>query len=204
MVGVDDLDRLVVEDVGRGHDATTVALDADRARLLGVVLDHESFDVQHEIGDILDHAGDRGELVLHALDLDLGDGASLQARQEDAPQAVADGVAESAFEWLDVELALRIGQLLAVTYHPAGKFEATPTDAHRSLQWVAGGRVEPSKGSGSRGGAGVGKPAARPHPADDRQPIRPARDEESSWAFYDNALRVSNSTIKRAGTGNEI
>ena len=71
--------------------------------------------------------------MLDPLDLDLGDGAALQARQEDPPQAVADGVAEAAFERFDVELAVRVGQGFPVADDPAGQFEATPTDAHRYL-----------------------------------------------------------------------
>jgi hypothetical protein len=70
--------------------------------------------------------------VLDALDLDLGDGAALQAGQEDAPQAVADGVAEATLERLDVELAVRVGQLLAGADDPTGEFETTPTDAPRA------------------------------------------------------------------------
>ena len=58
VVRVDDLDRLVVEDVGGGDDAPTVAVDPDRPVLLRVVLDDQSFEVQHQVGDVLDHAGD--------------------------------------------------------------------------------------------------------------------------------------------------
>jgi hypothetical protein len=71
--------------------------------------------------------------VLDALDLDLGDGAALQARQEDAPEAVTDRVAEAAFERLDMELAVGVGQFLTVADDPARQFETTPTDAHHSL-----------------------------------------------------------------------
>ena len=130
VVGVDDLDRFVVQDVGGRDDAAAIAVDPDRPGVLGVVLDHQELDVEHEIGDVVDHAGDRRELVLHALDLDLGDRAALQAGEQDPPQAVAHGVAEAAFERLDVELAEGVGQGLAVADDPAGQFEATPTDTH--------------------------------------------------------------------------
>ena len=60
-------------------------------------------------------------------------GAALQAGEQDPPQAVADGVAEAAFERLDVELAEGVGQGFAVADDPAGQFEATPTDAHESI-----------------------------------------------------------------------
>jgi hypothetical protein len=70
--------------------------------------------------------------VIDPPDLDPGDGTPLQAREEDAPEAVADGVSETAFERLDVKLAVRVGQFLTDGDDPAGKFEATPSDAHRA------------------------------------------------------------------------
>ena len=60
-------------------------------------------------------------------------GAALQAREQNPPQAVADGVAEAALERLDVELAEGVGQGLAAADDPAGQFEATPTNTHRNL-----------------------------------------------------------------------
>ena len=108
MVRVDDLDGLVVEDIGGGDDAAAVAVDPDGPWCSEWFLTTRQLDVQNEVGDIVDHAGDRRELVLDPLDLDLGDGAALQAGQQDAPQAVAHGMAEAAFERLDVELAVRV------------------------------------------------------------------------------------------------
>ena len=57
---------------------------------LAVVLHHQRFDVEHDVGDVFDDAGDRGELVLGAVDLDLRDGAAFQAGKQHAAQAVAD------------------------------------------------------------------------------------------------------------------
>ena len=42
VLGIDDLDRLVVEDVGGRDDAAAVAVDPDRPRVLGVVLDDQA------------------------------------------------------------------------------------------------------------------------------------------------------------------
>ena len=50
------------------------------------------------------------DLVLHALDLDPGDGAAFEAGEQDAAQAVADGHAEAALERLGDELAVGVGQ----------------------------------------------------------------------------------------------
>ena len=90
--------------------AALVAVDADGARLLAGVLDHQALDVEDDVGDVLDDAGDGGDLVLHALDLDAGDGTAFQAGQQDAAQAVADGHAEAALERLGDELAVGVGQ----------------------------------------------------------------------------------------------
>ena len=133
MVGIDDLDRLVVQDVGGRDDPPAIAIDPDRPRRFGVVLDHQQLDVQDQVGDVVDHAGNRGKLVLDAQDLDLGDRAPLEAGEENPPQAVADGVAEPAFERFDVKLAERVGQRLAVADDPAGQFEASPTNTHDYL-----------------------------------------------------------------------
>jgi hypothetical protein len=46
-----------------------------------------------------------GELVSDALDLDRGNGGTLQRGQQHAPQAVAEGVSEAAIERLDDERA---------------------------------------------------------------------------------------------------
>ena len=49
-----------------------------RGSLAGV-LDHQAFDVEDDVGHVLDHARYRGDLVLHALDIDAGNGATFQA-----------------------------------------------------------------------------------------------------------------------------
>ena len=50
--------------------------------------------------------GQRGELVLRAVNLDLRDGAAFEAGQQNAAQAVADRHAEAALERLGDELAV--------------------------------------------------------------------------------------------------
>src|SRR5262249_32591568 len=130
VLGVDDLDRFVGGDVGGRHHAAVVAVDADGLGLVAGVLDHQALDVEDDVGDVLDDAGDGGDLVLHALDLDARDGAALQAGQEDPAQAVADGDAEAALERLDGKLAVGVRQGVAVAGYAVGQFQATPLDTH--------------------------------------------------------------------------
>ncbi len=110
---------------------TTPALCRSMRIVLGLiagVLDDQALDVQDDVGDVLDHAGDGGDLVLHALDLDARDGTALQAGEQDAPQAVADGDAEAALERLGVELAVGVGQRFAVADTTVGQLQATPLE----------------------------------------------------------------------------
>ena len=58
-------------------------------------------------------------------------GAAFQARQQDAPQAVADGHAEAAFERLDVELRRRCRSVSPRSaVDPARQLQATPANSH--------------------------------------------------------------------------
>jgi hypothetical protein len=63
-------------------------------------LDGDFLDVQDDVGDVLAHAGDRGELVQHAVDLDGGHGRATQRREKHAAQRVAERQAEAALERL--------------------------------------------------------------------------------------------------------
>src|SRR5262249_23675028 len=84
----------------------------------------------NDIGHILDHTGDGRDFVLYALDLDLGDGAALQAGQEDAPQAVADGDAKAAFERLGIELSVCVRQGRPIGDHAAWQLQSAPPNSH--------------------------------------------------------------------------
>ena len=131
VLGVDDLHRFVGDDVGGRDDAFFVPVDLDGLGQFAGVLDHQALDVEDDVGDILDDAGNGGDFVLHPLDLDTSDGTPFQAGDEDAPQTVADGHAEAAFERLGMELAIGIGQGLAFAGQPVGQFQPTPFDTHR-------------------------------------------------------------------------
>jgi hypothetical protein len=55
-----------------------------------VVLDDQRLDVEHDVGEVLEDALDRGELVLGVVDFDLRDRTALEAGEQNAAQAVAD------------------------------------------------------------------------------------------------------------------
>ena len=56
--------------------------------------------VEHDVGDVLAHARNRGEFVQNALDLDRGHRRTLQRRQQHAAKRVAERQSEAALERL--------------------------------------------------------------------------------------------------------
>ena len=137
MVLVDDIDIGIGLDIGAGDHARRVFLDGDDARRLAMILDDQRLDVEDDVGHVFEHAGNGGEFVLGAADLDLRDRAAFQAGQEHAPQAVADGHAEAALEGLGHKLAVCARQGGGVNIDDAGKLETAPTNVHRfSPCWV--------------------------------------------------------------------
>ena len=94
---------------------------------LAVHAEGDFLDVEHDVGDVLAHAGDRREFVQHAVDLHRRHRRALQRRQQHAAQRIAERQAEAALERLgdhggeatrvaaggDLEL-VRLDQLLPV------------------------------------------------------------------------------------------
>ena len=95
-------------------------LDAQRLRLGGVHAEQDFLEVQDDVGDVLGHVGDGGELVIDALDLDRGDGRALQRREQHPPQRVAERDAEAALERLGDELAVLVGERVLLDLQSRG------------------------------------------------------------------------------------
>jgi hypothetical protein len=109
-LGVRDLDVRVALDLLGAHFTLLVGVDAQRRRRVRVQLDAQLLDVQHDLRDVFEHALDRRELVNDAVDAHPRDGRALDRGQQHAPQAVADGGAETLLEGLDRESAERRGR----------------------------------------------------------------------------------------------
>src|SRR5262249_27247068 len=101
VLGVNDMNIRVGDDVGALDHALVVPLNTDGARRITVVFDNQALDVEDDVGHVLDDAGNGADLVLYALDFDTGDRAAFEAGQQHAAQAVADRDAETALERLD-------------------------------------------------------------------------------------------------------
>jgi hypothetical protein len=111
LVLVDDLVVIVFLDVAGGDDAFLVGADGEQARLLAfaVVAEAHLLQVEHDLDDIFEDAGDGAELVLNAADLHGGDGGALQRGEQDAAQGVADRVTVTLVEGFGDELRVGVG-----------------------------------------------------------------------------------------------
>ena len=125
-VRLEDLDVAVGLDVARPHFAGLVDAQRQRLGVIDVQLQRNLLQVEDDVGRILDDAGNRRELVQHAVDLHRGDRRAFNRRQQHAPQRVADGGAETALERLRVEPAEPVGERLALELQPLGPLKTFP------------------------------------------------------------------------------
>jgi hypothetical protein len=146
------------------------ALDRARALLdeaqLGLVArvhaDRDLLEVQQHVHDVFLHALDRGVLVQHAVDLDLGDRRPGQRRQQHATKRVAERVAEAPLERFDDDA--RMTRTLRGHLHDARLQKLSDGSLHKA----------PHDDAGSRKGCGRGsiRPAAGARPPCRSKPFR--------------------------------
>src|SRR5579863_7806193 len=152
-VRVEDLDVAGGLDVARSHRAGTALLEHQALDALALHLDRDVLDVEHDVDHVLADAGNRGELVQHAVDVNRGDRRALQRRQQHPPQRVPERLAEAALERLgdhrghfarglaqnDIEL-LGLDELLPVLLNHGASLstdDGARVDDAPSSQWRA-------------------------------------------------------------------
>jgi hypothetical protein len=130
VIPVEDGDRGVGLDEVSGDFARSRGGEAHGLGLVAIELHDESLDVEDDVGDIFHDAGEGHELVIGAGDPDAGDRSALEAREEDATKAVADGGAEAALERLDLEPPVAAVVPVVIGHDAGRKFQASPTNPH--------------------------------------------------------------------------
>src|SRR5690606_14140106 len=89
--------------VPRGDVARTLLAQVHADRLVVLGADAQLLDVQDELDHVLLDAGDRGELVQYAVNLDAGDRRTRNRAEQGTPQRVAERVTEARLERLNSE-----------------------------------------------------------------------------------------------------
>ena len=125
-IRLEDLDVGVGLDVARLDFAGLVDAQVERLGGVDVHLQRNLLEVQDDVGRVLDHAGDRRELVEHAVDLHRGHRRALDRREQHAPHRVADRRAEPALERLRVEPAEPVGQRFTLELQPLRPLKTFP------------------------------------------------------------------------------
>src|SRR5438445_580814 len=97
-------------DLRAGDHAGLLDVHVNRLRQIVVQLDGHLLQVQDDVGRILNHTGDRRELVQHALDFHRGDGRALDGAEQRATQCVSYRGTPAAFKRLGRKPAIPFGQ----------------------------------------------------------------------------------------------
>ena len=85
-------------------------------RLVRVRLQPKLLEVQNQLGRVFLDARKGGELVVDAVDLDLGDGGAGQRGEQHPPQRVAERQPEAALQRLDLEATKILGRMKGVDF----------------------------------------------------------------------------------------
>ena len=121
-----DLHLRVGDELISGDDLRPRDVEADDLRLVTMELKRNLLQIQEDVGDVFDHAGDRRELVKHTFDVQGRDGRSFDRRQQTATQSVAHGRREAALEGLCRELTVGLGQRDLFNFYPLRALESLP------------------------------------------------------------------------------
>ena len=142
-VGAEDLDVGRDLEVAGGGVARAPLVEAHGHRLVAVHPEEEVLQVEDEVGDVLLHPRQGGELVEGVVEADLGDRRARDRRQQGAAEGVAERVAEAGVERAD-------GEPLAVVLFFADGFDGGSLDDEHAdqgssavwLRGVGGGRAD--------------------------------------------------------------
>ena len=105
-VRVEDLDLTIGMDVASGDSAFPACLNIDGLRAVTVELCNNALDIQHDFRNVFLYAGNGGELMLYAGDLDAAGRRARQGRQQDAAKGVAESGSVAAFQRFNDKLAV--------------------------------------------------------------------------------------------------
>ena len=103
VIGIDDLDVVLLLDVARGDHTLTGLLEGERRVVAAVHLQHDAFEVQENVYDILLNSVYCRIFVEHARHFHFGGGVTRHRREQRAAERIAQGVAVSALERLHRE-----------------------------------------------------------------------------------------------------
>ena len=104
--------------------------------------------IEHDVGHVFDHAGQRGEFVLRAGDFDRGNGGAFERGKQHAAERVSDRVAVAGFKGFGDEFGVGFSGCALVLDEGLRHFKTTVTNWH-FLKPESGNRKAESKNPNS-------------------------------------------------------
>src|SRR5205085_10982034 len=89
-----------------------------------------SLEIEHDVGDVLDHTRERGELVLRAGDFYRGNGGAFERRKQDASERISNGVPITGLKRLGGKLGVSVYGCALIFAESLRHFKTTVTDWH--------------------------------------------------------------------------
>ena len=114
VLGIHDLDIVANLDVAGGNDPLSLPGQRQDSLATVVHLQHDAFQIEDQVDDILAHAVQGGILVQHTLDVYLGRRRAGHRRKQDAAQGVAERVAITALERFHDDARMHRGEGLHI------------------------------------------------------------------------------------------
>jgi len=112
---VDDLVAGVLLDIAGRHNAFAINNQTQFPRVFVLeVAEPNFFQVQHDVGHVFDHAGQRTKFMRGPFDFHGGDGCAFERAEQHPAQAVAEGMAVATFKRFSNKLGISIGGRLFI------------------------------------------------------------------------------------------
>ena len=125
LVGVEHLHHLVALDVRRRYRPFLIGREIHDVRLAAVRFQQHFLQVEHNVGHVLDDAGDARKLVRSPFDLDGTDARAFERTEQHPSQRVANRMSVSRFERLGHKLGIRRRRAGVIPRQPLGHFKST-------------------------------------------------------------------------------
>ena len=122
-------------DVAGGHFAFLVHVERELARFVIGGFEFNPLQVEHDVGHVFDHAGQRGEFVLRAVDFDRGDGGAFERGKEHAAERISDRVAVAGLKGFGDKLGVGFSGRRLLFDEGLRHFKTTVTNWHRTV-WM--------------------------------------------------------------------
>ena len=133
VIGIEDFHRPVGHDVPRGDRPFPGGIDPNGPRSVLMKLQAHALQVQNDIGHVFLDPGDRGELMENPVKFYGKNGCPLDGGEQDPPECISQGCAETAFQRLTTEFPIKSGMGRFIDIDSFRLNQTAPVSLHNSF-----------------------------------------------------------------------